>query len=192
LTDSLSCLVALQKEQTGPTSVPLRAIDVGSGAGFPGLPIKIYCSRMSMVLLEATAKKVGFLEHIVKRLGLENVEPLWGRAEQVAHDALHRESYDLVLARAVAELPVLAEYTLPFCRMGGLVIAQKGAHAQEEAQSAAHAIALLGGQLQRVIPIELMGLAEARHLVAIKKVARTPDQYPRRAGVPAKRPLRGD
>ena len=192
LTDSLSCLVALQKGPSGKALVPLRAIDVGSGAGFPGLPVKIVCSRMTMVLLEATAKKVRFLEHVVERLGLEDVKPLWGRAEKVAHEAAHREGYDLVLARAVAELPVLAEYLLPFCRMGGLVVAQKGASAQEETQAAAYAISLLGGQLRQVIPIELQGLAEARHLVVIDKVARTPDHYPRRTGVPAKRPLRGE
>jgi 16S rRNA (guanine527-N7)-methyltransferase len=192
LTDSLSCLVALQKGSAGKADAPLQAIDVGSGAGFPGLPIKIYCSRMHMVLLEATAKKVRFIEHIVDRLGLEGAEPLWGRAEEVAHDAAHREGYDLVLARAVAELPVLAEYLLPFCRIGGQVIAQKGARAQEETQAAAYALSLLGGQLRQVIPIELQGLAETRHLVVIDKVARTPARYPRRTGIPAKRPLRGE
>ena len=109
----------------------------------------------------------------------------------MAHDPAHREGYDLVLARAVAELPVLAEYLLPFCRMGGLVGAQKGASAQEETQSAAYAISLLGGELRQVIPVELRGLAEVRHLVVIDKVARTPERYPRRTGVPAKKPLRG-
>jgi 16S rRNA (guanine527-N7)-methyltransferase len=191
-TDSLSCLLALQKGSCGPASAPLRVIDVGSGAGFPGLPIKIVCPRMAMVLLEATAKKVRFLEHVIERLELEDVEPLWGRAEEVAHDPAHRECYDLVFARAVAELPVLAEYTLPFCRMGGLVVAQKGTSAREEAQAAAYGISLLGGRLRQVIPVELLGLAEARHLVVIKKVARTPAKYPRRPGIPAKRPLRGE
>jgi 16S rRNA (guanine527-N7)-methyltransferase len=133
---------------------------------------------------------VGFLEHVVAHLGLEDVLPLWGRAEEVAHDAEHREAYDLVVARAVAELPVLAEYTLPLCRPGGCVVAQKGGSALEEAHSAAHALSLLGGRLRKVIPVELQGLAEARHLVIIDKVARTPDRYPRRPGIPAKRPLR--
>jgi 16S rRNA (guanine527-N7)-methyltransferase len=192
LTDSLSCLLALHKGPAGKAAAPLRAIDVGSGAGFPGLPIKIYCARMHIVLLEATAKKVRFIEHVVERLGLEGAEPLWGRAEQVGHDAAHRERYDLVLARAVAELPVLVEYLLPFCRLGGQVIAQKGASAQEEIQAAAYALSLLGGRLRQVIPVELQGLAETRYLVVIDKVARTPEQYPRRTGVPAKRPLRGE
>jgi 16S rRNA (guanine527-N7)-methyltransferase len=188
--DSLSCLVSLPTQPGGRGTAAVRCIDIGSGAGFPGLPVKIYCARMQMVLLEATGKKVQFLEHLVARLCLEDVEPLQGRAEEVAHYPAHREGYDLVLARAVAELPVLAEYMLPFCRLGGLAVAQKGASAQEETQAAAYAISLLGGQLQQVIPIELLGLAEARNLVVIKKVARTADRYPRRTGVPAKRPLR--
>jgi 16S rRNA (guanine527-N7)-methyltransferase len=187
--DSLSCLLAMPRPLCSAKGAPVRCIDVGSGAGFPGLPLKIYCARLHLVLLEATAKKVGFLEHIVDHLELENVLPLWGRAEKVAHDPAHREAYDLVVARAVAELPVLAEYTLPLCRPGGCVVAQKGSSAQEEAQSAAYALSLLGGRLRKVIPVELQGLAEARHLVVIDKVARTPEQYPRRPGIPAKRPL---
>ena len=188
--DSLSCLLPL-RGQTG-RGAPLRCIDVGSGAGFPGLPLKIYCPRMRMVLLEATGKKVDFMAHVAELLGLSDVLPLKGRAEDVAHDPTHREQYDLVVARAVAELSVLAEYTLPFCELGGLIIAQKGASAQEEAQTAEYAISLLGGRMQQVIPVELMGLAEPRYLVVIEKVARTPVQYPRRPGMPAKRPLKAD
>jgi 16S rRNA (guanine527-N7)-methyltransferase len=190
--DSLSCLLALPRPLSGRDGSPLRCIDVGSGAGFPGVPLKIYCSRLKLVLLEATAKKVGFLEHVVAHLGLEDVQPLWGRAEEVGRDVEHREAYDLVVARAVAELPVLAEYTLPLCRPGGCVVAQKGSSALEEAHSAAYALSLLGGRLRKVIPVELQGLAESRHLVLIDKVARTPDRYPRRPGIPAKRPLKKD
>jgi 16S rRNA (guanine527-N7)-methyltransferase len=190
--DSLSCLLAMPRPLCSADGFPLRCIDVGSGAGFPGLPLKIYCTRLHLVLLEATAKKVNFLEHVVDHLGLEDVQPLWGRAEEVARDPAHREAYDLVVARAVADLSVLAEYTLPLCRPGGRIVAQKGGSAQEEAQSAAHALSLLGGRLRRVIPVELQGLAESRHLVVIDKVARTPERYPRRAGVPAKRPLKNE
>jgi 16S rRNA (guanine527-N7)-methyltransferase len=188
--DSLSCLLALPRPLCGADRKPLRCIDVGSGAGFPGLPLKIYCAHLRLVLLEATAKKVGFLEHVVAQLGLEDVLPLWGRAEEVGHDPAHREAYDLVLARAVADLSVLAEYTLPLCRPGGSVVAQKGSSALEEVQSAAYALSLLGGRLRKVIPVELNGLAELRHLVVIDKVARTPERYPRRPGIPSKRPLR--
>ena len=132
---------------------------------------------------------MSFLEHVVSHLGLEDVQPLWGRAEEVGHDPAHREAYDLVVARAVADLSVLAEYTLPLCRPGGCIVAQKGGSAQEEAQSAARAFSLLGGSLRKVIPVELQGLAEPRHLVVIDKVARTPERYPRRPGIPSKRPL---
>ena len=185
--DSLSCLLALKKQAN--LGYPLRCIDVGSGAGFPGLPIKIYCPQVHMVLLEATGKKVQFLDHMIARLGLNKVQALKGRAEELAHDLFHRESYDLVFARAVAELPVLAEYTLPMCRLGGVIVAQKGASAQEEAQAAEYAVSFLGGHIQRVIPVELLGLAEERNLIVIEKTARTPAKYPRRPGMPSKRPL---
>jgi 16S rRNA (guanine527-N7)-methyltransferase len=145
---------------------------------------------MQIVLLEATGKKVTFLEHIVARLGMKEVAPLKGRAEEAAHDPAHRERYDLVLARAVAGLSTLAEYTLPLCRIGGLVVAQKGASAQEETQAAEYAVSILGGRVKRLISVELLGLAEARTLVVIEKVARTPSRYPRRPGIPAKRPLK--
>jgi len=187
--DSLSCLVAIRQAGRLPEGRALRCIDVGSGAGFPGIPIKIYCPQMNMVLLEATGKKVDFMAHVIAHLGLKEIQAVKGRAEELANEPLHREQYDLVLARAVAELPVLAEYTLPFCRLGGTVIAQKGVRAQEEAHSAEYAVSMLGGQVRRVIPIELLGLAETRNLVVIEKTARTPEKYPRRPGMPAKRPL---
>jgi 16S rRNA (guanine527-N7)-methyltransferase len=190
--DSLSCLLAIQKAQHVPRARPLQCIDVGSGAGFPGLPLKIYCPQMRMTLLEATGKKVDFMRHAIAHLQLKDVQAIKGRAEEIGHDASYREQHDLVFARAVAELPVLAEYTLPFCRLGGLIIAQKGERAQEEIQAAQHAISILGGQVQQVIPVELLGLAETRHLVVVRKVARTPAKYPRRSGMPAKRPLKAE
>ncbi|MBN1580053.1 MAG: 16S rRNA (guanine(527)-N(7))-methyltransferase RsmG [Anaerolineae bacterium] len=188
--DSLSCLVALRHQRYSKNDVPLSCIDIGSGAGFPGIPIKIYCPQIKIVLLEATSKKVDFLRHVITQLGLTEITPLKGRAEEVAQTSQHREQYDVVLARAVAPLPVLAEYLLPFCRPGGIVIAQKGASAQEETQAAEYAIAVLGGKLKTVLPIELLGLAETRNLVLIEKSARTPAKYPRRPGIPSKRPLK--
>lgn len=186
--DSLSCLLARE------TRIALgrpgaRMIDVGTGAGFPGLPLKLVCPGTRVTLLEATGKKVTFLEHIVERLGLQAVTAINARAEDLAHDLSHREQYDLVLARAVAELPVVAEYTLPFCKVGGWVIAQKGEAATAEAWSAERAITILGGTLRRVTPVELPGLPEDRSLVVIEKVSPTPANYPRRPGIPAKRPL---
>jgi len=189
--DSLSCVLAL-RGQTGQDNKPLSCIDVGSGAGFPGLVLKIYCPKIDMTLLEATGKKVEFIEFAIQRLGLKRIRAIKGRAEELGQSPEHRERYDVAVARAVAELPVLVEYLLPLCRPGGLVVAQKGASAQEEIQAAEHAIALLGGRLRKVLSVELLGLAEARNLVLIDKVARTPDKYPRRPGMPVKRPLKPD
>jgi 16S rRNA (guanine527-N7)-methyltransferase len=185
--DSLTCLLAVQ----GPRSeVRGRAIDIGAGAGFPGLPLKIVCPGLQLTLLEATGKKVSFLEHIVSRLELTGVEVIRGRAEKLGRDAGHRERYDLALARAVAELPILVEYALPFCRLGGLFVAQKGAEGDAEARAAEEAIATLGGVLRRVVHLELPNLAEPRSLVVIEKIAPTPEKYPRRPGIPSKRPIK--
>jgi 16S rRNA (guanine527-N7)-methyltransferase len=186
--DSLSILLAAPARATLDRTEP-RIIDVGTGAGFPGIPLKLVCPGLQLTLLEATGKKVGFLQHLVARLGLQKVTPLHGRAEELGHDPAHREAYDLALARAVAEMATVAEYTLPFCKVGGWVIAQKGEAGSAEAWTANHAIQLLGGELSRVLPVELPGLPEDRSLVVLKKVAPTPAAYPRRAGIPAKRPL---
>jgi 16S rRNA (guanine527-N7)-methyltransferase len=201
--DSLSCLLAMGRD--GPFILPsgeagkripksvrnlkLRVIDIGSGPGFPGIPLKIVCPRLKLTLLEATGKKVTFLQHIVDLLRLEDVQVIHDRAETTGQSPEHRESYDLVLARAVAELAVLAEYALPFCSLGGQVIAQKGQDAQVEAMSAERVITLLGGTLSYMLNVEIPGLAESRSLVVIGKTARTPVDYPRRAGIPNKKPL---
>lgn len=182
--DSLSCLLAL-----GNNVQEQSLIDIGSGAGFPGLPLKIVCPSLRLTLLEATGKKVGFLQHVVALLKLHDVTVIHARAEQIGQDPLHREAYDWVLARAVAAMPTLIEYLLPLCRLGGYCLAQKGERAAAEVSLAEPAILLLGGRLNRLLPVELPGLAETRHLVIIDKVARTPIKYPRRPGVPAKSPL---
>ena len=184
--DSLTCLLAIQSPGS---EVRGRAIDIGAGAGFPGLPLKIVCPGLQLTLLEARGKKVGFLEHIVSRLELAGVEVIKRRAEELGRDAAHRERYDLALARAVAELPVLVEYALPFCRVGGLFVAQKGAEGDAEVRAAEGAIATLGGSLRRIVHLELPHLAEPRSLVVIEKIAPTPEKYPRRPGIPRKRPL---
>jgi 16S rRNA (guanine527-N7)-methyltransferase len=187
--DSLSCLLA-GETRLALNRLDARVIDVGAGAGFPGIPLKLVCPGMRLTLLEATGKKVAFLDHVVTRLGLRRVVAIKARAEELAHEPEHRESYDLALARAVADLPVVAEYALPFVKVGGWLVAQKGEAGAAEAWAAGRAITLLGGELCRVQPVELPGLPEDRSLVVIEKVAPTPEKYPRRPGQPAKRPLR--
>ncbi len=168
---------------------PLRAVDVGTGPGFPGLVLKIVWPALSLTLVEATEKKVRFLEHMVEVLGLRGVEVMHIRAEELGHLPGHRESYDLVFARAVAPLPVLAEYLLPLARQGGLVLAMKGPTAPEEAMTAEEAIRILGGKIRKLWEVEVPALAEERRIVLIDKVVPTPEAYPRRPGIPQKRPL---
>jgi 16S rRNA (guanine527-N7)-methyltransferase len=186
--DSLSCLLA-EETRAALNRPEAWTIDVGAGAGFPGIPIKLVYPSVRLTLLEATGKKVTFLEHMIDQLALRRVSAIHARAEELARDPAHREQYDLVLARAVAEMPVVAEYTLPFCKVGGWVIAQKGEAGAAEAWSADQAIKLLGGELRRVVHVELPGLPEDRSLVIIEKVSPTPEAYPRRPGIPSKRPL---
>lgn len=182
--DSLSVLRA------GPLSVgAAKVIDVGTGAGFPGLPLRIVCPSIHLTLLEATGKKTAFLEHIVKQLALSNVSVVHMRAEEAGQVAVHREHYDLVLARSVAHMPILMEYLLPLCKIGGRCIAMKGESAAAETGLAEHALRLLGGRVVQLTPIELPYVAETHYLVVIQKIAATPAHYPRRPGLPSKSPL---
>ncbi len=182
-------LNSLSVLQAVPIMPGQRVIDVGTGAGFPGLPLRLIRSQIDLTLLEATHKKTEFLSHLVKRLNLNNVRILTARAEDAGQDATTRERYDVVLARAVAQMPVLAEYLLPLCKVGGRCVALKGESAVAETQQAEQAVRILGGRLEKVIPVELPTVAETHYLVVIEKVAATPDKYPRRAGMPSKRPL---
>jgi len=179
--DSLSCLRK--------ADASLYTIDVGSGAGFPGIPLKIAVPALRLVLLEATGRKAEFLQAVVQRLHLSGVEVINTRAEEAGQSPVHRERYDLALGRALAEMATLAELTLPLVRVGGTVIAQKGEDPAAEVEAARKAIAALGGQVREVIPAAVPGLDAARYLVVLEKVAPTPAKYPRRPGMPAKRPL---
>lgn len=182
--DSLSCWLAMRQQPPG------RVIDVGSGAGLPGLPLKLWRPELSLSLLESVGKKARFLEHIVQVLGLQDVQVLPTRAEDTAHDPRHREQYDWAVARAVAPLPVLAEYLLPFVRVGGYMLAQKARGVAEEAKGAANAFGQLGGKLEELVQVQVPGLEdEERWLVLVRKVKPMQARFPRQAGTPSKNPL---
>ncbi len=190
--DSLTCLLALGSGAGGDSDAAdrrLRVVDIGAGAGFPGLPLKIVRPGWELTLLDAVGKKIAFLEHLVGVLGMKNVKAIHGRAEDLGREPGRRAGYDLALARAVADLPVLAEYALPLIRVGGIFVAQKGHDIEDELRRAQAALRQLGGRLDAIIPVSLPGLDEPRHLVRLMKVAETPAKYPRRAGIPEKRPL---
>ena len=189
--DSLSLLKALRPAGADDSALRLRLIDVGTGAGFPGLPLKIMCPQLQLTLLEATGKKVRFCEYMVDKLKLTGVKVIKARAEEAGQDPAHREQYDWAVARAVAEMPALAEYLLPLVKRGGRALAQKGQDAPAETHAASGAIKRLGGELEVLIPVELPGIVETRYLVVLKKIAATPPGLPRRPGVPAKEPLTG-
>ncbi|MFC1914305.1 16S rRNA (guanine(527)-N(7))-methyltransferase RsmG [Chloroflexota bacterium] len=167
----------------------LSVIDVGSGAGLPGIPLKILLPGIRLVLLEATAKKAEFLHHLKSKLGLSDVEIVAERAEEAGHNAEYRKRFVLVLSRAVAGLSTLVELALPFCAVGGSFVAQKKGNIDLEVEQAAGAIGLLGGRLREVRRIELSEFTDRRYLVIIDKMSPTPQKYPRRPGIPAKRPL---
>jgi 16S rRNA (guanine527-N7)-methyltransferase len=181
--DSYSCVLAWN------ANPPQRLIDIGTGAGFPGLPLKIIYPTTHVTLVESVGKKAMFCQHIISKLGLEGIDVVQARAEDIGQKPAHRESYDWAVARAVANMSVLSEYLLPLVKVGGHVLAQKGESGPAEAQSAEKAMKVLGGKLKQVIPIHLPGIADDRYLVVVDKVAATPKNYPRKAGIPAKTPL---
>ena len=185
----LDSATALSAISTFATAYP-KVLDVGSGAGFPGVPLRILEPNMELTLLEATGKKVRFLQGLITLLGLPNTHVIGDRAEKAAHDPAHRERFDVVLARAVGHLSTLAELCLPFCLVGGHVIAYKKGDAQEEVEAAEDAVSRLGGRVSRIDPVPETVFDDHRVLVVLEKVALTPLEYPRRAGMPAKRPLR--
>ena len=183
--DSLSTLIALPPEiRTGG-----QVIDVGSGAGFPGIPLKIALPEIRLTLVESVGKKATFLTHLLETLNLPDVKLLHDRAETLAHNPDFRESFDAVLSRGVAPLPVLAELTLPFCKPDGIVAAHKKGNITQELDDAQNAVTTLGGRLADLHPVRLSGLQDNRVLVIVEKVSPTPARYPRRPGIPKKRPL---
>ena len=183
--DSLSVSVALPPSMLKSG----RFVDIGSGAGLPGVPLKIAFPGLRPTLIESTAKKTAFLSGLPSALGLNDMEVCTGRAEDLAQDPELRESFDFAVARAVAGMSTLAELALPFCRVGGLVIAQKKLGARDEIDQAEGAIEAVGGRLLDVREVQVEGLEDARALVVLEKVRTTPARFPRRPGIPTKRPL---
>ena len=184
--DSISCIKVINKYIN---IEGISIIDVGTGAGFPGIPIKIVCPSISLSLLEARKKKTIFLEKIIEEINFQQVEVLNGRAEAFGKCPDYREKYDIVLSRAVALLSTLSEYCLPLVRVGGLFVAQKGRLYKEEIDKALKTIPLLGGELIGVENIRIPFINQERHLLVIKKTKGTPSKYPRKEGYPQKRPL---
>lgn len=164
-------------------------IDVGTGAGFPGLPLKILCPSLKVTLLDSLNKRVKFLETVVSELGLRDIVCVHARAEEAARQKQYREKFDAVVSRAVARLPILAEYDLPFVRVGGFFAAMKGAKYEEEAEEAKKAVKLLGGGETVLREIKLPGLEDKRGIIYIRKEKKTPSVYPRKAGTPEKNPI---
>ena len=181
--DSLSCRMAFNE------TPPTHLIDIGTGAGFPGIPLKILFPAMGLTLVDSVGKKVDFCRHIVETLKLERVEVIQARAEELGQSTKHREKYDWAVARAVAGLPTLIEFLLPLVKVGGGALAQKGQSGLAEAHASEKVVQILGGRLRQLRKVNIPGVVEDRYLIIMDKIAPTPPQFPRRVGVPSKKPL---
>jgi len=164
-------------------------VDVGTGAGFPGVPLKIYCPSLKVTLVDSLGKRLRFLQQVIDELGLKGIRCEHLRAEDAGRSKKHREQYDYVTARAVARLSVLSEYCLPLAKKGGQFIALKGSRFAEEIEEGEAAVKILGGKIISAEPVKLPGLDDGRAIIKIAKIKATPAQYPRKAGTPEKQPL---
>ena len=168
----------------------LRLLDLGTGAGFPGIPLKIAYPEIEMVLMDSLNKRVLFLQEVTEKLRLEGIVSVHGRAEEMARKKEYRENFDLCVSRAVANLASLSEYCIPFVRPGGLFVSYKSGDVEEELGQSGRAVKLLGGSVRDVVKFQLPNTEMGRSLVVIEKVKPTPKAYPRKAGTPGKEPLR--
>lgn len=181
--DSLTCLLS-NKIKEGD-----KVIDVGTGAGFPGMPLKIYMPSLHITLLDSLNKRINFLKAVAEKNNLEGIDFIHGRAEDFGQDLAFREQYDIVVSRAVAELPVLLEFCTPFLKVGGYFIAQKGVRCDEELKLAASALATLNLEVEEVKQVNTSEATKDHYLIVIKKIGPTDAKYPRRSGKPIKKPL---
>ena len=166
-----------------------KVIDIGTGAGFPGIPLKIMNKNTKITLLDSLNKRINFLNIVIEKLDLSNIQAIHGRAEEIARNKFYREKYDVVVSRAVANLSTLTEYMLPFVKVGGKCICMKGANVNEELERAQNAIKELGGEIERVDNFYLSDNDNERNIIVIKKIKKTKSKYPRKAGTPSKEPL---
>ena len=181
--DSLACVKAVDMSRIK------RIMDIGTGAGFPGVPLKIAFPHLEACLLDSLKKRVNFLEETFQLLKLENITAIHGRAEEYAKNRQYRETYDLCVSRAVSNLATLSEYCLPYVKTGGYFISYKSGTVQEEVEQAQKAVKILGGKIQDVVYFQLPDSEIQRSLVVIEKIKATPGRYPRKAGTPLKEPL---
>lgn len=181
--DSLACVKAVDMSRIK------RIMDIGTGAGFPGVPLKIAFPHLEACLLDSLKKRVNFLEETFQMLKLENITAIHGRAEEYAKNKQYRETYDLCVSRAVSNLATLSEYCLPYVKTGGYFISYKSGTVREEVEQAQKAVKILGGKIQDVVYFQLPDSEIQRSLVVIEKIKATPGRYPRKAGTPLKEPL---
>lgn len=167
-----------------------KLIDVGTGAGFPGIPNKIYNENINVTLLDSLKKRTIFLDEVINKLELKNIKSMHSRVEEFAQNKEYREKFDVATSRAVAQLNILLEYMLPLVKVGGLCICMKGSEIDEELNNAKNALKILGGEIEKVESFELANSDMKRNLVIIRKVKNTPNKYPRKAGTPNKEPLK--
>ncbi len=189
LWDSLRGIVRLLKSLPTPSSSPFCAIDIGTGAGIPGVPVAIVRPDWTVTLLDSTRKKISFVQSAVETLELKNIKTAVDRVEQIGHDRYHREHYDLALIRAVATASVCAEYALPLLKVGGVAILYRGQWTTEEAQGLALAVEQLGGTIEATDGFVTPLTQSTRHCIYLRKVALTPTTFPRTIGIPTQDPL---